>query len=226
MSNGITATVVGWIATAPRQVIGPSGVAFTSFRMASTPRYFDRAAATWADGRTEWITVKVFRDAAFNVAASLHKGDPVIVTGRLATSEWESDNGPRTDLVLEATALGPDVTRGTCIFARTVHIGPAAQSVGTDGRTDVEGASGADGRADVEGASGAEGSDAEGASGAEGSDAEGASGAGAKRRLAGTKRRAAGGALDDLDLADELENLGPEDPFADLAATAGAVATP
>ena len=203
MSNGITATVVGWIATAPRQVIGPSGVAFTSFRMASTPRYFDRAAATWADGRTEWITVKVFRDAAFNVAASLHKGDPVIVTGRLATSEWESDNGPRTDLVLEATALGPDVTRGTCIFARTVHIGPAAQSVGTDGRAD-----------------------AEGASGAEGSDAEGASGAGAKRRLVGTKRRAAGGVLDDLDLADELENLGPEDPFADLAATAGAVATP
>ena len=187
MSNGITATVVGWIATAPRQVIGPSGVAFASFRMASTPRYFDRTAGSWADGRTEWITVKVFRDAAFNVAASLHKGDPVLVTGRLATSEWESENGPRTDLVLEATALGPDVTRGTCIFARTVHTGPGGQSGESEGSAEA--------------------------------DAEGALVAGAERSGSGAVR---GG----LGLADDLEDLGPEDPFADLAASAVAVATP
>jgi single-strand DNA-binding protein len=183
MSNGITATVVGWIATAPRQVIGPSGIAFASFRMASTPRYFDRTSGSWTDGRTEWITVKVFRDAAFNVAASLHKGDPVIVTGRLATSEWESENGTRTDLVLEATALGPDVTRGTCIFARTVHTGSGAQSGGVDGS------------------------------------AEAADDAGAERSRSDS-------AADGHDLPDGLEDLGPEDPFADLPASVAAIAAP
>ena len=183
MSNGITATVVGWIATAPRQVIGPSGVAFASFRMASTPRYYDRAAGSWADGRTEWITVKVFRDAAFNVAASLHKGDPVVVRGRLGTSEWESENGPRTDLVLEASALGPDLTRGRCAFARTVHVGGEGQQGGSEGR----------------------------AAGSVDSAAE---------------QPGVGGVENDADLADDAEELGPEDPFADLAESAVAVATP
>ena len=72
--NGLMVTVVGWAATTPREIVG-DGVPFTSFRVATTPRYFDGRRGAWADGRTEWITVKAFRDAAFNVAASISKSE-------------------------------------------------------------------------------------------------------------------------------------------------------
>ena len=121
--NGLMVTVVGWAPTTPREIVG-DGVPFTSFRVATTPRYFDGRRGAWADGRTEWITVKAFRDAAFNVAASISKSDPVIVHGRLQTEEWVGENGPRTTLVLEANAVGHDLTRGTAKFARRVRVSP------------------------------------------------------------------------------------------------------
>ena len=126
MSSGtMMVTVVGWAATTPREVVG-DGVPFTSFRLASTPRYFDARVGAWADGRTEWVTVKAFRDVAFNVAASVHKGDPMLVHGRLQLEEWQSENGPRSTLVLEASALGHDLTRGTGRFARRVNVSAAS----------------------------------------------------------------------------------------------------
>ena len=137
--NGLMVTVVGWAATTPREIVG-DGVPFTSFRVATTPRYFDGRKGAWADGRTEWITVKAFRDAAFNVAASISKSDPVIVHGRLQTEEWVGETGPRTTLVVDASAIGHDLTRGTAKFARRVRVSPdqaeaAARSV-PDGQVD------------------------------------------------------------------------------------------
>jgi single-strand DNA-binding protein len=129
-TNGLVVTVVGWAATKPREVTG--GVPFTSFRLATTPRYFDSRQGGWADGRTEWLTVKVFRDVALNVAASVNKGDPVVVHGRLRTEEWQGDDGLRTGLVLEAAALGHDLTRGRAVFARTIRAPKADEPVATD----------------------------------------------------------------------------------------------
>jgi single-strand DNA-binding protein len=117
--NDLMVTVVGWAATKPKEVTG--GVPFTSFRLATTPRYFDNRQGGWADGRTEWLTVKVFRDVALNVASSINKGDPVLVHGRLRTEEWQGDGGLRTTLVVEASALGHDLTRGRSVFVRTVR---------------------------------------------------------------------------------------------------------
>lgn len=120
-SNAIVTTVVGWAATAPRE-IHAGRVPYTSFRLASTPRHFDRAQGVWVDDRTEWLTVKVFRDTALNVAASVQKGQPVVVTGRLRTEEWQGENGTRSALVLEASALGHDLTRGRATFVKTTHV--------------------------------------------------------------------------------------------------------
>ena len=136
-SNAIVTTVVGWAATAPRE-IHAGRVPYTSFRLASTPRHFDRAQGVWVEGRTEWLTVKVFRDAAFNVAASISKSDPVIVHGRLQTEEWVGENGPRTTLVLEANAVGHDLTRGTAKFARRVRVSPDQAEDPAEGAPDAE----------------------------------------------------------------------------------------
>lgn len=141
-ASGLMVTVVGWAASTPREVVG-DGVAFTSFRVATTPRWFDSRAGTWADGRTEWITVKAFREVAFNVAASIRKGDPVLVHGRLRTEEWVGDNGPRHGLVLDAAALGHDLTHGRSSFARRVHVAAGDGSGdGADGGSAAAGAGG------------------------------------------------------------------------------------
>jgi len=118
-SNGLTLTLTGWVGTEPKHF--PGSTPFTSFRMASTRRFYDTRQSAWVDGKTLWFTVKVWREAAQNVAESLRKSDPVVVTGRLGTEEWESPDGPRSTLVLEATSIGPDLTYGQARFMRTVH---------------------------------------------------------------------------------------------------------
>lgn len=64
--------------------------------------------------------MRTFPSAALTVLDSIEKGQPVIVTGRLRTNTWESDAGPRTDLVIDASAVGHDLTRGIATFRRAV----------------------------------------------------------------------------------------------------------
>jgi len=116
--NDLTMTVTGWVATDPRHVVGPTGTRLTSFRLASTSRYFDRDKGEWVDGNTEWFTVRTFRSAAITVMNSIEKGQPVVVQGRLRTHQWEADAGPRTDLLLDASGVGHDLTKGVAVFTR------------------------------------------------------------------------------------------------------------
>jgi single-strand DNA-binding protein len=121
MSTDPKITVAGWVGTQPKHFVSESGSSFTSFRMGCTKRFFDRTRDQWVDGTTTWFTVKTWRSAAVNVAESLRKSDPVVVHGSLTTQTWESPEGPRTTLVIEADALGPDLTRGQATFRHTVH---------------------------------------------------------------------------------------------------------
>ncbi len=146
-TSDLTVTLVGWVGTEPKHYTGSGVTPFTSFRMANTRRYFDRVQNSWTDGRTEWFTVKVWRQSALNVASSLRKGDPVLVHGRLATEQWDGPDGQRTTLVLEALAIGPDLTYGRASFARTIHVpGADGASTATD-RRDGAGADGSGGPA-------------------------------------------------------------------------------
>jgi len=130
--NDLLITVTGWVATDPRLYVGTQGVRMTSFRLASTSRYYDRNAGTWADGQTEWFTVRLFRSAAVLVLESIKKGQPVVVHGRLRTNEWTAESGPRTDLVIDAQSLGHDLTRGIAKFDRAVADGTEPRPDGAD----------------------------------------------------------------------------------------------
>jgi single-strand DNA-binding protein len=92
-------------------------VAVATFRLACTPRV--RKAGEWTDGATTWLTVTCFRGLADNVASSLGRGDPVLVSGRLRTNVWSKDGVNYERLVLEATSVGHDLTWGTSAFVRT-----------------------------------------------------------------------------------------------------------
>ena len=76
-------SLTGVVATTPRSLRTAEGLAITSFRLASAQRRWDRAAGTWSDGETNWYTVTCFRSLAENAAASVAKGERVVVAGRL-----------------------------------------------------------------------------------------------------------------------------------------------
>ena len=90
----------------------------SAFRLACTPRIRGKSGE-YSDGNTTWIDVTCFRSLATHVAASIRKGDPVIVVGKLRTSVWEKDGQSRERIGLEAETVGHDLTRGTAIFRRT-----------------------------------------------------------------------------------------------------------
>ena len=69
------------------------------FRVASTRRV-RRADGAWADAGTTWISVEAWNGLAEGVRASVDKGDPVLVTGRLRTDEWVDTNGEVQSLSL------------------------------------------------------------------------------------------------------------------------------
>lgn len=105
-------TVVGTVVSdmRPRRV-GPDGTLVLNFRVACNERRFDKASESWVDGESLYLSVNCWRRLAEN-AASLVKGDPVIVRGRLRTREWTTEQGERRSVVeLEATAVGPDLAR-------------------------------------------------------------------------------------------------------------------
>lgn len=87
------------------------------FRLACTPRRLRQAL--WVDGETTWVSVNCWGRMAENVIASLAKGDPVVVTGKLRTSAWTTPDGVRHErLLVEAGGIGHDLGRGTSSFTR------------------------------------------------------------------------------------------------------------
>ncbi|MFD7024060.1 single-stranded DNA-binding protein [Promicromonospora sukumoe] len=118
--NDVTVTVSGFAGNTPALHTGKDKD-FAMFRVASTRRYVNDAG-DWTDGSTLWFTVKAWRTAAVNLARSVRKGDPVVVTGRLELDEWEDADGrSRSGLVIAATSVGVDATKGKVEFSRVVH---------------------------------------------------------------------------------------------------------
>lgn len=68
---------------------------------------------------TSWYSVSAWRGFGENVAASVGKGDPVIVTGRLVLREWTNATGePQSSFEIEADAIGHDLTRSRTSIMR------------------------------------------------------------------------------------------------------------
>ncbi|HEY1135668.1 MAG TPA: single-stranded DNA-binding protein [Nocardioides sp.] len=111
-------TVQGWVGSDVESTITSGGNNVATFRLGSTPQRQDRDGV-WQSGETAWYTVRVWRQVAEQVNASIHKGEPVVVSGRLVVERWERQDGSiATRHVLDATALGHDLTKGRSAFMR------------------------------------------------------------------------------------------------------------
>lgn len=112
-------TVTGFVGSDPRHNVTAAGLAITNFRLATTRRYFDRAKGEWADGETNWYSVAAFRQLAVNAAASISKGDRVVVQGRLRVRAWETGEKSGTAVEIDADAIGHDLSWGRTALTRT-----------------------------------------------------------------------------------------------------------
>lgn len=115
--NDTIVTVVGNVVDSPRRASLATGTV-TNFRMASTARRYDSRTEQFVDSGTFWVDVECWNDLAGNVAASVSKGDPVIVHGTLTTHEWESEQGARSKPRIKAAAVGPNLKKGRSMFTR------------------------------------------------------------------------------------------------------------
>jgi single-strand DNA-binding protein len=157
MAGDTTITIIGNLVDDPDLRFTPSGAAVASFRIASTPRTFDRQTNEWKDGDSLFLTCSVWRQAAENVAESLQRGMRVIVQGRLKQRSYETREGEkRTVYEIDVDEVGPSLRSATAKVTKASRSGggeggygggsqandPWATQAGSSGQQQSGGASG------------------------------------------------------------------------------------
>lgn len=131
MAGETVITLVGNLVDDPELRFTPSGAAVASFRLASTPRTYDRQSGEWKDGESLFLTCSVWRQAAENTAESLQKGMRVIVQGRLKQRSYETREGEkRTVYEIDVDEVGPSLRSATAKVARTQRSGAGGGGFG------------------------------------------------------------------------------------------------
>ncbi|MBZ5738151.1 single-stranded DNA-binding protein [Nocardioides mangrovi] len=145
MAGETVITVVGNLVDDPELRFTPSGAAVANFRIASTPRTFDRQTNEWKDGDALFLSCSVWRQAAENVAESLQRGMRVIVQGRLKQRSYETREGEkRTVVELEVDEVGPALAFATAKVTRASRGGGGGgYSGGGGGQSRPQGGGGA-----------------------------------------------------------------------------------
>ena len=117
--NEPTTTLVGNLVADPELRYTPNGAAVCNFKVAQTPRTFDKQSNEWKDGEAIFMPCSIWREAAENVRESFKRGDRVIVTGRLKSRSYETKEGDkRTIIELDAEEVGASVKYATATIKR------------------------------------------------------------------------------------------------------------
>jgi single-strand DNA-binding protein len=125
-------TIIGNLVDDPELRFTPNGAAVAKFRIASTPRYLDKATNEWKDGDSLYLSCNVWRQAAENVAESLTRGMRVIVQGRLKQRSYETKEGEkRTVYEIEVDEVGPSLRNATAKVSKTNRAGGAGSAGGS-----------------------------------------------------------------------------------------------
>lgn len=125
MAQGETSiTVVGNLVDDPELRYTPSNTAVANFRIASTPRFYNRDTGQWEDGEALFLTCNAWRRMAENIRESLSKGMRVVVTGRLRQRSFDDREGNRrTVFEIEVDEVGPSLKYATAQVERNPREG-------------------------------------------------------------------------------------------------------
>ena len=130
MADTNIVTIVGNIAADPEMRFLDNGTAITRMRVALNDGWYDREKGEWQERETVWMRIVMWRDLAANVAASLRRGDRVVVVGKLRQHTYEvAENDKRTITEVEAQTVGLDLSRSMAAVMKVRRDAPAA----TDG---------------------------------------------------------------------------------------------
>ncbi|MET9083685.1 single-stranded DNA-binding protein [Streptomyces sp. NPDC004237] len=100
-------TITGNLVADPELRFTGQGTPVARFRVASTPRVYDRGTGQWSDGESLFITCTAWRQVAEHVCESLQRGMQVIVQGRLRQRTYTDRDGvKRTVFDLDADDVG------------------------------------------------------------------------------------------------------------------------
>ncbi|MFH9134411.1 single-stranded DNA-binding protein [Streptomyces sp. NPDC017524] len=134
MAGETTITIVGNLVDDPELRFTPAGAAVAKFRVASTPRTFDRQTNEWKDGEGLFLTCSVWRQQAENAAATLARGMRVIVQGRLKQRSYEDrEQVKRTVYEIDVEEVGPSLLRASAAVTKN-PAGGGGQAQGGDAR--------------------------------------------------------------------------------------------
>ncbi len=123
--NEVAISLVGHLGGDPDLRYTPNGVPVCDIRLATTPRR--KVGDEWQDKETLWFNLTCWRELAEQVAESFKKGDRLVVQGKLLQQTYERNDGTiGTKLVIDATAVGADVSRYAVEVKRTVRPGSTA----------------------------------------------------------------------------------------------------
>lgn len=120
MAQGDTPiTIVGNLVADPELRFTPSGAAVANFRVATTPRVYNRDTNQFEDGDAVFLTCNAWRQMAENVAESLTRGMRVVVTGKLRQRSYQTKEGEqRTVYEIEVDEAGPSLRYATATISR------------------------------------------------------------------------------------------------------------
>ncbi|APD18639.1 ssDNA binding protein [Streptomyces phage PapayaSalad] len=120
MAGETTLTITGNLVDDPELRHTPSGHAVAKFRIASTPRTYDKQSGQWQDGESLFMTVSAWRALGENVAASVQRGTRVVVVGTLRQRTYEDNQGiKRTVVEVEAEEVAPSLRNATAQVTKT-----------------------------------------------------------------------------------------------------------
>ncbi len=112
-------TIVGNLTDDPELRFTPNGVAVANVRVAVNRRIRNAQTNDWEDKLDGYFTVNVWRDHAENVAESLHRGNRVLVTGRLISRSYQDKDGQtRWVTEIEADEICPSLRWATAAVTK------------------------------------------------------------------------------------------------------------
>ena len=117
-------TMTGRLTADPELRYTASGTPVASFRMAENDSKYNEQTREWETASTLFLTVNAWERLAESVANCLHKGDAVMVTGKLATRQWQDKDGNNRSTI-EMTARD---------IRQTMHLPRADGTGGYSGR--------------------------------------------------------------------------------------------
>ena len=114
MAGDTQITVVGNLVDDPELRFTPSGAAVANFRIASTPRTFDKQSNEWKDGEALFLPARCGGRPPRTSPSRSSRGMRVVVQGRLKQRSYETREGEkRTVFEIEVDEVGPSLKYAT-----------------------------------------------------------------------------------------------------------------